>query len=417
MRKPAVKVFASERLAGVLDRSTQGDDVILFTYQPDCPPDAAVSITMDIGPDQYDSMGGLLPIFEMNLPEGVLKERIRNDFAKAIPEFDDLDLLGIVGESQIGRLRYTHREELSAEIPEQPIEELLSYRGTEDLFEDLMQRFARYSGVSGVQPKVLVRDESTRVQRLTHQGATHIVKTFDAREYPQLAANEYLCTQGANAANLPTPALRISDSRQILIVDRFDRTEAGEYLGIEDFCVLSARRSHGRYDGSYEDIAMRIGQFVSSEHRHSAREQFFLMLAYACATENGDAHLKNFSVLYEQPTDLVRLAPAYDLVCTRVYNPRDTLALTLDGTKEFPERRTLVKFARTVLNLTSSTTEELLGRAGEGASYAVALAKSFDFGGDDGYRFADAFELAINRGLDRSVIDHTKRISLPGKPL
>ena len=75
MRKPVVNVFAGGRLAGVLDRSTRGDDVILFTYEPDCPPDAAVSITMDVGPDQYDSMGGLLPIFEMNLPEGVLKER------------------------------------------------------------------------------------------------------------------------------------------------------------------------------------------------------------------------------------------------------------------------------------------------------------------------------------------------------
>ena len=43
---------------------------------------------------------------EMNLPEGPLRERLRVQFAKTIPEFDDLDLLQIVGTSQIGRLRY-----------------------------------------------------------------------------------------------------------------------------------------------------------------------------------------------------------------------------------------------------------------------------------------------------------------------
>jgi serine/threonine-protein kinase HipA len=415
MRKPAVSVFASERLAGILDRGTKGEDTILFTYRPNCPPEAAVSITMDVRPDQFDSMGGLLPIFEMNLPEGILKDRIRNDFAKAIPQFDDLDLLGIVGESQIGRLRYTHRQALDLEIPEQSIEEILSYTGTEDLFEDLMLRFARHSGISGVQPKVLVRDEVPAMDRLTHQGATHIVKTFDAREYPQLAANEYLCSQGASAARLPTPALHISDNRQMLAIDRFDRDEAGRYIGIEDFCVLTGRRSHGRYDGSYESVAKRIGQFVSSEHRNMARAEFFLMLAYACAIGNGDAHLKNFSVLYEQPTGPVRLAPAYDLVSTCVYNPRDTLALTLNGTKQFPERRSLMKFARTALNLTPRTAEELLEQAGEGASHAIELSSSFDFEDRDSHRFVEAFTREVNRGLSRSIIDYTKRTSLPSK--
>ena len=412
MRKPVVNVFAGGRLAGVLDRSTRGDDVILFTYEPDCPPDAAVSITMDVGPDQYDSMGGLLPIFEMNLPEGVLKERLRNDIAKTIPEFDDLDLLGIVGESQIGRLRYSHNPELTDDIPAQSVEEILNYSGTEDLFENLIRRYARYSGVSGVQPKVLVRDELPQLQRLTHQGASHIVKTFDAREFPQLAANEYLCTQGARAAGLPTTGIRISDNRQILIIDRFDRNDSGEYLGIEDFCVLSGRRSHGRYDGSYENIAKRIGQFVSTEYRQAAREQLFLMLAYACAIENGDAHLKNFSILYDRPDDVVSLAPAYDLVCTRMYQPHDSLALTLDKTKQFPERKTLVKYARTSLNLAPRITEELLDRAGDGASRALALAEAFEYG-ENGQRFVKAFNNAINRGLDQSIIDHTKEISLP----
>jgi serine/threonine-protein kinase HipA len=79
-------------------------------------------------------MGGLLPLFEMNLPEGALRERLRNQFAKAIPEFDDLDLLAVVGSSQIGRLQYSTAEDLADPVPEQDLDEILTYNGTADLF-------------------------------------------------------------------------------------------------------------------------------------------------------------------------------------------------------------------------------------------------------------------------------------------
>src|SRR5262249_52043126 len=90
VKKTAVNVFANAMHAGRIDRSDRDADVILFTYRDGCPPQTAVSLTMPIRSDQYDAMSGLLPIFEMNLPEGLLRERLRNQFAKAIPEFDDL---------------------------------------------------------------------------------------------------------------------------------------------------------------------------------------------------------------------------------------------------------------------------------------------------------------------------------------
>src|SRR5262249_14063622 len=216
----------------------------------------------------------------------------------------------------------------------QDLQELLSYRGTADLFAHLLERYATYSGISGVQPKVLIRDDAAPA-KLFHRGATHIVKAFDPREYPELAANELICTSGAAAAGIATPRLELSSNRQLLIAERFDRTDEGGYLGIEDFCVLDGRRAHGRYDGSYEHIARRISAFVSNTALVRAREQYARMIAYCCAIENGDAHLKNFAVLYEHPESEVRLAPAYDIVSTTPYMPRDTLALTLAGTKTF----------------------------------------------------------------------------------
>src|SRR4051812_36847074 len=112
MKKSAINVFVDQESVGRLARSDVEDGTVLFGYRDGVAKPNAVSLTMPIREDQYDAMGGLLPIFEMNLPEGMLKERLRLQFAKAIPEFDDLDLLRIVGSSQIGRLRYSEQDQI-----------------------------------------------------------------------------------------------------------------------------------------------------------------------------------------------------------------------------------------------------------------------------------------------------------------
>jgi serine/threonine-protein kinase HipA len=103
---PALEVYSSGKKAGSLARSDIHEGDFLFGYDAGCRPEQAVSLTMPVVRDQYDSMNTVHPIFEMNLPEGALLEKLRLRFAKAIPDFDDLALLEIVGQSQIGRLRY-----------------------------------------------------------------------------------------------------------------------------------------------------------------------------------------------------------------------------------------------------------------------------------------------------------------------
>jgi serine/threonine-protein kinase HipA len=264
----------------------------------------------------------------------------------------------------------------------------------------LLERFATYSGVSGVQPKVLVRDEKAP-DKVTHRGATHIVKTFDAAEYPELAANEYICTLGAEAAGIRTARVRLSENRRFLIVDRFDLLGDGSYLGIEDFCVLDARRAHGRYDGSYEQIAKRITDFVSPKALAEAREQYALMVALACTVGNGDAHLKNFSVLYRHAEDIVEFAPAYDVVSTQVYMPRDSLALTMQESKEFPRRDALIRFVRHVTGKTKRSAASLLDQVKVGAEAAINEAEQYANQHKDAVAFSDRLVAVIRAGLER----------------
>jgi hypothetical protein len=56
------------------------------------------------------------------------------------------------------------------------------------------------------------------------------------------------------------------------------------------------------------------------------------------------------------------------------YIPRDTLALTLNNTKAFPERDQLVRFIRFVTSKTEQGSVELLDRVAHGVSVSIALA-------------------------------------------
>src|SRR5262249_23745598 len=190
-----------------------------FAYLPDTPAARSVSVTMPVRFPSRSVPIGLHPIFEMNLPEGFLRERLRLAFAKATGSFDEFDLLSVVGRSQIGRIRYTgDNERLNEEVPFQSVDEILERKRGGDLFRYLLDKFASFSGISGVQPKILVRDENAFVDmehtahRLSasYRGATHIVKLWEPNEFPQLAANEYFCLMAARKCGLDMPPVRLA---------------------------------------------------------------------------------------------------------------------------------------------------------------------------------------------------------------
>ena len=348
-----IKVWTDNAEAGLLDK--RGDRGSTFVYPPETPRQRGVSLTMPVQLSSYDMPFGLPPIFDMNLPEGALRERLRLAFAKAIGTFDDFDLLSIVGRSQVGRIRYTGaREQLSEDVPFQSVDEILTSHHGGDLYNYLIEKFAQFSGISGIQPKVLVRDENSSTslskERISprYRGATHIVKFWEPNEFPQLAANEYFCLVVAQRSGLDVPRFQLAADGTALIVDRFDLRPDGSYRGFEDFCVLNGRRANDKYFGSYEtSIMKRFQQFTQSLDTPSDVERLFTLIALNSVLRNGDAHLKNFGILYDEVLGEARLAPVYDLVTTAIYLPNDSMALTLNGTKDWPDAKALRRVGET----------------------------------------------------------------------
>jgi HipA-like protein len=122
-----IKVWTDAAEAGLLDR--HGERSSTFAYLPGVLPAREVSVTMPLRLESWSAPFGLLPVFEMNLPEGVLREGLRLAFAKATGTFDEFDLLSIVGRSQVGRIRYTRdKEHLHEDVPFQSVDEILERR-------------------------------------------------------------------------------------------------------------------------------------------------------------------------------------------------------------------------------------------------------------------------------------------------
>jgi len=380
-----IKVWTDGAESGRLDKFS--DRGSTFAYLPDAAPQRTVSVTMPVRLSSWNVPFGLLPIFEMNLPEGVLRERLRLAFAKATGTFDEFDLLSIVGRSQVGRIRYTGEgEQLNEDVPFQSVDEILARRRDGDLFRYLIEKFASFSGISGVQPKILVRDEQASAvlrdatPRLSqsYQGATHIVKLWDRNEYPQLAANEHFCLTIAQKCGLEVPPYRLAEDGMALVIDRFDLRPDGTYCGFEDFCVLNARRTDEKYRGSYEtSIMKRFQEFSNSPHVNEDMEKLLTLIAINCAIRNGDAHLKNFGIVYDDVLEEARLAPVYDLVTTAVYLPKDSLALTLNGTTKWPTAKEICRLGETRMAGTPAKVKQILERIDEAISRTMSEVRSY----------------------------------------
>jgi serine/threonine-protein kinase HipA len=120
---------------------------------------------------------------------------------------------------------------------------------------------------------------------------------------------------------------------QALAVRRFDRTEAGERIHIEDFAQVFDLYAADKYKkASYGNIA----EVLWAETGEEGTSEFVRRLVFNALIGNGDAHLKNWSLIYRDRRTPA-LAPAYDLVGTVAYLPNEHLALSLAGTKDFRE--------------------------------------------------------------------------------
>jgi len=207
-------------------------------------------------------------------------------------------------------------------------------RISEEDAEKFMENRKRIS-ISGVQEKVsIILDKN--ILRLTNEGeqGTHILKPIpkDLKKIDQAPANEHLTMQiaqqvyGINTAG--NALIFFKNGESAYITKRFDvkvseslpAGQAGKW-GKEDFAALAGKTEKNagpdfKYRYSYEEVAELIRKYVTAYTVEI--EKFYSLVVFNYLFSNGDAHLKNFSIL-ESPSGDYLLSPAYDLINTRIH--------------------------------------------------------------------------------------------------
>lgn len=339
-----LKVYINKNYNGNLNLE---DEKYIFNYIENA--NELVSLTMPLRSASWDSKK-LHPIFQMNMPEGALKDAIKNHFAK-IQKMDDFNFLKLIGPYMLGRVKF---EKIIDEKENLELDDILKSH-KQNLFDELMERFAIKSGVSGVQPKLLLKAHNKTTMKFEH----YIVKSWE-EHYPNLALNEYFCMRAVKNAGLLTPEFYISDDLKMFIMKRFDIFDDNSYLGFEDMCVLTARETEQKYDGSYEEIARSIKEYVSSEKRKEALKTFFKAIVMNHLLRNGDGHLKNYGIVYKNDYKDSYLSPIYDVITTTIYIKNDIPALRLGDGKLWWKEKTYKKFAKQSCGLSNKEYETIV---------------------------------------------------------
>ncbi len=344
MKEDKLKVFINQTHSGTL---TYENDKYIFNYLENSLD--VVSLTMPIRSQSWVDKK-LHPIFQMNLPEGALKDAIKNSFAK-IKKMDDIGFLELIGPYMLGRVKFN---ELKVDEDNLKLENIL-HNTKENLFDELLIKFAIRSGVSGIQPKLLLSAHNKTTMKFEH----FIVKSWND-EYPQLALNEYFCMRAIKNANLETPEFYLSDDLSMFIIKRFDIKDDNSYLGFEDMCVLTARGTDGKYDGSYEECIRVIKDIIAPQYKKETLKTFFKAIVMNHLLQNGDGHLKNYGILYDKNHNDAYLAPIYDVITTTVYIKNDIPALRISDAKLWWKEKTYKSFAKQSCGLSNKEYEQIL---------------------------------------------------------
>lgn len=189
--------------------------------------------------------------------------------------------------------------------------------------------------LSGAQSKysVLVDGGVFRLTRKGEQG-TYILKPALSEFENSLSspANEHLTMQIASQVyGIETAKCGLcftEHGEPGYLVKRYDIKPDGSKIQQEDFASLAGLSTAGfgpnyKYDAlSYEDIGLLIRKYLPAWPVELVK--FYNLVLFNFLFANGDAHIKNFSVLKTSDGDY-RLAPAYDLINTLLHVPNDSI--------------------------------------------------------------------------------------------
>jgi serine/threonine-protein kinase HipA len=241
---------------------------------------------------------------------------------------------------------------------------LLPY-SLDQMYELANEVVRRSVTVTGVQAKLSIDietyKETKKETRFTIVGlwGSYILKP-PSDQYKQLPEIEDVTMHLAETIKIKTVAhslIRLKSGELAYITKRIDRAK-NRKLAMEDMCQLTERLTEDKYKGSME----QLGKIIRKYSVNSGLDvlELFEIVLFSYLTGNADMHLKNFSLIREYDGSVV-LAPAYDLVATKLVIPQDQeeTALTINGKKRNLTLNDFKEYARS-LTISEKTVQNSL---------------------------------------------------------
>lgn len=363
-KDPCLRIFLNRIQVGLLRRKRSGGGS-RFEFAPSHLEDESRSVLslglLDAKGDPMPFMRGypgpsVDPFFSNMLPEGALRRYLAHN--NGLKPDDDFQLLCALGEDLPGAVQVMPDwvPEASADVWAD-LSEMMdppAWWSEDDEVDDPFDRpppNIRFS-LAGVQPKhSLKKDESGRMSLPVRGSGGERILKLPFAEWDGVPENEWSMLHLAREAGFETPAAELAPLQSIagvtgskllkyapgvgksangLIVKRFDR-DGPKRIHMEDFNQVFRQWPDDKYKRqSFWNICKAVHGFSGSDGATEVARRIALHIMIG----NGDAHLKNWTVLHPQGAPS-RLSPNYDLVCTLPYIPNDALALKFGGSRAF----------------------------------------------------------------------------------
>jgi serine/threonine-protein kinase HipA len=314
---------------GVLTHDASGKNKLIFDPTYRALPDSLRStftMTQLTDPHYLDRVlvnnQRIAPVLSNLLPEGALREWMARSLK--VDTANEFPLLAWVGNNLPGAL--VASPIAKGEIPAWA---LSSTDNVSAVHIDLRNDAQQFS-LAGVQMKFSTVKHDGRFNISADAGANSWIIKTPSMVHKYLPENEYTAMRLASAIGVEIPEIGLSsltsvdnlpdialpNETQAYVIRRFDRSAEGR-IHTEDFAQIFELYAHDKYDKrNYEQIAAvlyRVGAGGLADIQQMARRLLANILL-----ANGDAHLKNWTVIYPDKIH-PRLAPAYDIVTTLPY--------------------------------------------------------------------------------------------------
>ena len=365
----SIEIEGKQQFVGMIEGKNSED--ARFQYADEylnIPEVRPISISLPLQKEHF-SVEKTRCFFEGLLPEGFSRKSVAN-WVK-VDERDYLAILENLGQECLGAICVQGKgkriKESAYELLSEDQVHALASEGVTKSTELLMETHLSLTGASG---KVGLYYDSHSDKWYLPRGkaaSTHILKQSHVR-LNKIVLNEQLCMRSAKKMGVDVPDSFIVDlgdgqEKDVLYATRrYDRDlNSGIYVGNlqcpyrlhqEDFSQAMGIPSSEKYEKKSTSYMKRMFKVLNDYSAHPIDDKIKLwnMIVFHYFIGNTDCHIKNFSLLYSADFKSIRLAPAYDIVCTRVYGTTNEMSFYIGGELDITKmnRDTFIRAANEV---------------------------------------------------------------------